>query len=276
MTIVSTEPLRLWSGGAWLEGPAWIPTSATVRFSDIPNDRILEYSAATGVAREYATNVEFVNGRTLDRDGSIIQCSHGRRRLERDRDGVVEPIVDRWADGRFNSPNDVVVSTDGTVWFTDPPYGLHESGREGHPGTPDYAGCFVFRVANGVAEPVVTDMVHPNGLAFSPDESVLYIADTGVVWLDGAPRHIRAYDTTTWQGRVFVEPDGIADGFRVDEIGRLWTSSSESLQIFAPDGTLLETVPIPERVSNLCFGGPDGRDVYLTATTSLYRLRRLD
>lgn len=276
MSIVTTEPERLWTGGEWLEGPAWIAASATVRFSDIPNDRILEHDTATGETREYATGVEYVNGRTVDRDGSVVQCSHGRRRVERDRDGVVESIVERWSGGRFNSPNDVVVAADGTVYFTDPPYGLHESGREGHPGTPDYPGCYVFRVAGGTAEPVITDMVHPNGLAFSPDESTLYVADTGFFWVDGAPRHIRAYDTTTWEGRVFVGPDGVADGFRVDERGRVWTSSSESLQVYDAHGELLTTVPLPERVSNLCFGGPDGRDVYLTASTSLYRLRRLD
>lgn len=263
------EPERLWTGGEWVEGPAWLAAERVVRFSDIPNDRIMEFDEATGQTREYATGVEYTNGRTVDADGSVVQCSHGRRRVERDTGGVVTPIAERWAGGRFNSPNDVVVARDGSVWFTDPPYGLHESGREGHPGSQEYDGCFVFRVVGGVVEPVVTDMVHPNGLAFSPDESLLYVADTGFVWDDAGPRCIRVYDTATWAGRVFVEPSGVADGFRVDAVGNVWTSSSAAIEVFAPDASLLQRFEMPERVSNLCFG--DGY-LYVTATTSLYRL----
>ncbi|MDO7880734.1 SMP-30/gluconolactonase/LRE family protein [Salinibacterium soli] len=261
-------PERLWTGGEWLEGPAWLAADGVVRFSDIPNDRILQFDEATGDVVEYATAVEFTNGRTVDADGSVIQCSHGLRRVERDAAGVVTPIVAEWAGGRFNSPNDVVVARDGAVYFSDPPYGLHESGREGHPGTQDYDGCFVFRVIDGVAEPVITDMVHPNGLAFSPDESLLYVADTAEVWNAG-PRHIRVYDTATWEGRLFVQPTGFADGLRVDPLGNVWTSSSAAIEIYAPDARLLQRVEFPETVSNLCFG--DGV-LYVTATTSLYRL----
>lgn len=265
---------QLWTGGEWLEGPVWL--DGRVRFSDIPNDRIMEFDSATGETRVYATEVEYTNGRTLDREGRVVQCSHGRRRVERDTGGVVEGVVDRWASGRFNSPNDVVVASDGSIWFTDPPYGLHESGREGHPGTQDYDGCFVFRFDGDVATPVITDMVHPNGLAFSPDESLLYVADTAWVWDEAAVRHIRVYDIvdgTATGGREFVRPSGVADGFRVDAAGRLWTSSDHLVQVFAPDGAPLLDLPVPERVSNLCFGGPDGHDLYITATSSLYRIR---
>ena len=262
----------LWTGGAWLEGPVWLPAEEGVRFSDIPNDRILHFDAATGEVHVHREGAEFVNGRTLDREGRILQCSHGRRAVERESDGVVEVVVDRWGGGRFHSPNDVVVADDGAIWFTDPPYGLHPSGREGYPGSPEYEGCFVFRhdTATGETVAVITDMVHPNGLAFSPDGSLLYVADTGVVWDAAGPRHIKVYDTATAQGRVFVEPTGVADGLRVDGAGRVWTSSGAAVEVFATTGERLARVEVPETVSNLCFAGSD---LYLTASTSLYRLR---
>ncbi len=273
-----TMPERLYTGAEWSEGPVWLPRTRTLRWSDIPNDRILEYDSTSGDTRVHRTNVEYVNGRTLDLDGAVVQCSHGRRAVEREVDGVPTTIVDRWAGGRFNSPNDVVVASDGGIWFTDPPYGLHESGREGHPGTSDYDGCYVFRYdpATEVASPVITDMRHPNGLAFSPDESMLYVADTGAFWEREGPRHIRRYDIdrgTATGGGVFVRPSGVADGFRVDEAGRLWTSSGPAIEVFSPRGDPLLTVPFPETVSNLCFGGTDGHDLYVTAATGLYRLR---
>jgi len=173
------------------------------------------------------------------------------------------------------------VASDGAVWFTDPPYGLHESGREGHPGSQEYEGCFVFRVdpINGEALPVVTDMVHPNGLALSPDESRLYVADTAWFWNNDDPKHIRAYDVAVTDGvadatnsRVFAEPSGIADGFRVDAEGNVWTSSGASIQVFTPAGESLLELPMPQRISNLCFGGVDGTDLYATSATSLYRV----
>jgi gluconolactonase len=264
---------KLWSGAEWAEGPAWVAHTQTVLFSDIPNDRIMEFDPLTNEARVHRENAEFANGRTVDREGRIVQCSHGRRAIERETHGVVETLVAEWEGGRFNSPNDVVVAADGAIWFTDPPYGLHESGREGHPGTQDYDGCFVFRVHEGVATPVITDMVHPNGLAFSPDESKLYVADTGWFWNKSVPLQIRVYDVSTATGRLFVEPHGVADGFRVDAEGRLWTSSGDAVVVYSPDAELLLTLRVPERVSNVCFGGPDGHDLYITATTSLYRVR---
>ncbi len=175
---------RLWTGGEWLEGPVWLPGTGRVRFSDIPNNRILEFAVKTGSTSVYDDDAEFANGRTLDLDGAVVQCSHGRRAVEREVDGRPQVVVDHFGGVRFNSPNDVVVASDGAIWFTDPPYGIHESGREGHPGVQEYDGCYVFRVASGstVATAAITDMVHPNGLAFSPDESLLYVADTAVVW----------------------------------------------------------------------------------------------
>ncbi|MGF6835021.1 gluconolactonase [Paenarthrobacter sp. TE4293] len=269
---------KLFEGTVWAEGPLWVPESQTVRWSDIPNNRILEFTPASGATREYATGVEYTNGRTLDHDGSVVQCSHGRRRMERDHDGVVTGLVDSFGGRRLNSPNDVVVAGDGTVWFTDPPYGIMPGTVEGHEGQQEYGGCYVFRF-DPVSEeltPVITDLVHPNGLAFSPDESLLYVADTAGP-ARGVPFRISAYpvaDGGCGEGRTLVqlEDDAVSDGFRVDVEGRVWTSGGSSVRVYSPDGGLLAAVDVPERVSNLCFGGPDGSDLYITATTSLYRL----
>jgi gluconolactonase len=268
---------RLWTGGIWSEGPAWLPAANALRWSDVVGNRILQYDATTGETTVWADDVEYVNGRTLDLAGQVVQCSHGRRRVERDVDGVVTSIVDSFEGRRFNSPNDVVVASDGAIWFTDPPYGLHPSGREGHPAPQEYDGCYVFRYveATGELTPVITDMVHPNGLAFSPDESVLYVADTGYNAGEGGPNHIRAYDVRDGvcsSPRVFAEPDE-ADGLRVDVEGRVWTSWAGGVAVYAPDGAELLRIPVPEKTANVCFGGEDGDVLYITASTSLYRIR---
>ena len=270
---------KLYTGTEWAEGPIWVPESRTVRWSDIPNDRILEFSPETGETRVHRDGVEYTNGRTLDLEGRVVQCSHGRRAVEREVDGVPTTLVDSFGGKRLNSPNDVVVASDGAIWFTDPPYGIDPSGREGHPGDQEYGGCFVFRFDEFTGEltPVITDMEHPNGLAFSPDESVLYVSDTGVHAGPGGARHIRAYTVVEGgarHGRVFASVDpGASDGFRVDVEGRVWTSAGEALVVLSPEGEELLRLPVPETVSNVCFGGDDGRDLYLTASSSLYRIR---
>ncbi len=269
---------RLYTGTVWGEGPVWLPEARALRWSDIPNNRILQYHADDGRTIVYREDAEFTNGRTLDLNGAVVQCSHGRRAVEREAGGEVTVLVDRWQGRRLNSPNDVVVASDGSIWFTDPPYGIL-SNHEGRMADPEYGGCYVFRLdeRRGELTAVVTDMVHPNGLAFSPDERILYVSDTAGARDPSAPRHIRAYDVTgsaVVNGRVFAEIDeGWPDGFRVDEAGRLWSSSGDSVRVFAPDGELLARVPVPERVANVCFGGPDGQDLYITATSSLYRIR---
>jgi len=271
---------RVATGATWGEGPLWLPALGVLRWSDIPGNRILEFDPATRRTREHRTEVEFTNGRTLDHDGSVLQCSHGRRAVERERDGDVSIVVDRWGDRRFNSPNDVVVASDGGIWFTDPPYGIVLA-REGHPGDREYGDHYVFRFdpATGDLRPVVIDVEEPNGLAFSPDERVLYVSDTSrALRTDGTGNHhIRAYDVAAGglckNGRVFATIDeGLADGFRVDTAGRLWTSAGSSVQVFDQAGTLLARIPVPETVGNLCFGGADGSDLYVAASTSLYRL----
>ena len=255
---------RIATGSTWAEGPCWIPATGTLRWSDIPGDRILQWHEDTGETTEYATGVEFTNGRVLDRDGSVVQCSHGRRRVERDRDGVVTPIVDGWAGGRLNSPNDVVVARD----ITQP--------REGHPGEREYGDHWVFRCGPDGEDlrPVVLDCDEPNGLAFSPDERVLYVASSS-----SELPVIRAYDrdgARVKNGREFVRLDpgeGVPDGIRVDEHGNVWSSTHRGVSVFAPDGTRIGDVPVPEVVANLCFGGADGRTLFVTATTSVHRLR---
>ncbi|WP_413600208.1 SMP-30/gluconolactonase/LRE family protein [Curtobacterium sp. Curtsp57] len=265
---------RIATGSTWAEGPCWIPATRTLRWSDIPGDRILQWHADTGATDAYATAVEFTNGRTLDRDGSVVQCSHGNRRVERDRDGVVEVIADGWNGVRLNSPNDVVVSRDGAVWFTDPAYGITQP-REGHPGEREYGDHWVFRCGPDGADlrPVVLDADEPNGLAFDPSERVLYLASSS-----GERPFIRAYDVDGHRvknGRVFATlapGEGAPDGIRVDTDGNVWSSSHDGIVVFAPDGTRIGEVPVPEVVANLCFGGDDGTTLFIAASTSIYRI----
>jgi gluconolactonase len=270
---------RLYTGTVWAEGPAWLPDSRALRWSDIPNNRIMQYYADDGRTVVYRADIEFTNGRTLDLDGAVVQCSHGKRAVERDAGGEVTVLVNRWEGRRLNSPNDVVVAADGAIWFTDPPYGIL-SDYEGHAADPEYGGdCYVFRFDERSSEltPVITDMFDPNGLAFSPDERILYVSDTAWGRDNSRPRHIRAYDVVDGacvNGRVFTEIDeGVPDGFRVDEAGRVWSSSGDGVRVFTPDGELVLHVPVPETVANVCFGGPDGHDLYIAATSSLYRIK---
>jgi gluconolactonase len=274
------------TGSAWAEGPVWLPGRRVVRYSDIPGNRILEFSEETGRLSIYSDRAEYTNGRTLGLDGSVIQCSHGRRAVERDDDGAVTTIVDSWNGVRFNSPNDVVVTSDGAIWFTDPSYGIQRP-EEGHPGKLEYGDHYVFRLSpnTGRVDPVVIDVEMPNGLAFSPDEAILYVADSSLSSPSRTPNPLRpgghaihAYDVFQGRhaknGRIFAEvAPGLPDGLRVDADGNVWTSSADSVQVFSPAGELLERIPVPEVVANLCFGGEDGRTLYITASTSLYRIR---
>ncbi|WP_432495483.1 SMP-30/gluconolactonase/LRE family protein [Kineococcus gypseus] len=285
---------HLGSGSTWAEGPLWLPAEGAVVLSDIPGDRVLRWDEAGGlrVERERAG---FTNGRTLDREGREVFCSHGRRSVERrEHDGSTTVLADSFAGARLNSPNDVVVASDGAVWFTDPPYGISVP-VEGHEGAREYGDNHVFRLdpATGELRVVVADVEEPNGLAFSPDESLLYVADTSAAPVpgSGSNRLIRAYDVrrgtpggrgprarpggpVAKNGRVLATARrGLADGFRVDVEGRVWTSDGDSVAVLAPDGARLLEVVVGEVVANLCFGGPQGRDVFVAASTSLYRLR---
>jgi len=281
--LVGTALEKVASGATWAEGPVWLPERRAVRYSDVTGNRILEFSEGSGELTVYDAEAEYSNGRTLDLDGAVVQCSHGRRAVERDDGSATTTLVDRWRDRRLNSPNDVVVKSDGTVWFTDPSYGIRKSG-EGHPGEEEYGDHVVFRLDPSTREldPVVMDVLMPNGLAFSPDESVLYIADSSREPPDGnhdrlTGHAIHAYDVLDGRraknGRTLVEVSpGLPDGIRVDAHGNVWSSCRDAVQVYSPAGELIERIPVPEVVANLCFGGEDGTALYITATTSLYRI----
>ena len=249
-------------------------------WSDVVGNRVLRWHPE-GRVSVLLDPSEFQNGRTLDHDGSIVACSHGRRRLERlALDGTLTPIVERYREQRFNSPNDVIVKSDGTIWFSDPPYGI-TSDREGHAADSEIGDCLVFRLDPRTGElDAVTDWVEePNGLAFSPDERLLYVADTSGApnGLGGDNHHIAVFDVI--DGRALANPrvfytvdDGLADGFRVDVDGNVWTSANDGIHVVAPDGRRLGRLPVPERTANCVFGGPDLDRLFITASTSLYAL----
>lgn len=275
--------LRLATGATWSEGPVWLPGDGSVIWSDIPANRLLRWSPVSG-ASVFLAPSGFENGHVLDLDGSVLACSHGERRIERlGLDGTITPVVDRYRGHRLNSPNDLVVKRDGTIWFSDPPYGI-VSDREGHRADSEIGDNLVYRFdpASGEITAVTDAVEEPNGLAFSPDETLLYVADTSAALRHdgGGNRHIVVFDvidggTRLERPRVFYAlsaAEGLADGFRVDEGGNVFTSADDGIHVVSPDGTRLGRIPVPERVSNCVFGGPDGTRLFITATTSLYAI----
>jgi gluconolactonase len=273
--------VRLWTGGAWTEGPVYFGDANILLFSDIPNDRLLrfvpDHTGLLGAASVYRQPASHANGHTRDREGRLVSCEHGGRRVTRtELDGRITVIADRWGGKRLNSPNDVVVKSDGTIWFTDPLYGIR-SDLEGFRGEPEYGGAFVFCVdpRTGELRVAVDDFVMPNGLAFSPDERVLYIADSGATFRPDGPRHIRAFEVDEGNrlrggGVLAVCDAGRFDGLRADTGGRLWAAANDGVHCLAPAGELLGKILVPEVASNVCFGGPKRNRLFITATTSLY------
>ena len=276
---------RLCTGAVWSEGPVWMRETGALLWSDIPNDRMLSWHPERGMA-VWREAVEFTNGHMREADGSLLHCSHGQRAIVRTRfDAQGQPMADETVVGhyqgrRLNSPNDVVVKRDGSIWFTDPPYGI-ASNREGHQADSELGDCYVFRFdPTSGALRIVTDFVEePNGLAFSPDESMLYISDTSAALRTdgGGNHHIVAFDVVGGQDlarpRIFaVVTPGLSDGFRVDMHGFVYTSSEDSVQVYHPDGTRIGRIAVPEKVGNLVFGGPAGNQLFICASTSLYRI----
>jgi len=258
----------------FIEGPVWIKAGGFLVFSDIPKNELMQWSAATGV-KTYRSPSQNANGNTLDLTGRLVSCEHsGRRVAIQEKDGTVRTIVDSFEGKKFNSPNDVVVKSDGTLYFTDPDYGLKNNPTTKQKEGREQAGNFVYRhdPKTGRTTVLVRDFVQPNGLAFSPDEKNLYIADSG------APKHIRRFavaaDGTLTGGEVFCTIDvGGPDGIRVDQAGRVWSSAGDGVQIFSPAGKLIGKILVPESPANLCFGGADGKTLFMTARKSLYSIK---
>jgi gluconolactonase len=271
---------RLWTGGRWCEGPAWFAAHRTLVWSDIPNNRIMKFDELNGTVGLFREDSNNSNGNTVDREGRLITCEHLARRVTRtEHDGRITVLADRWQGKRLNSPNDVVVRSDGSIWFTDPSYGIL-SDYEGAPAESEIGACHVYRIdpATGAVDKVTDDFVKPNGLAFSPDESLLYIADTGASHDPDGPRHIRRFKVSAdgrklEQGKLFATcTSGLFDGFRVDRGGRLWCSAHDGVHAYAADGRLIGKILIPETVANVCFGGPKRNRLFICATSSLYSL----
>jgi gluconolactonase len=262
---------RLHGDCRWAEGPVYVPAGRYLLWSDIPNDRILRWDETTGAVGVFRQPAGYANGGTLDGAGRLVTCEHGNRRVTRtEHDGSITVIADRYQGKRFNSPNDVVVSSDGSVWFTDPSYGI-DSDYEGYRADSEIGGCHVYRVDPGGAVRVVADdFDRPNGLAFSLDERRLYVSDSRA-------GHLRVFDVTEGGalkgGEVFATCTvGAFDGFRLDQTGRIWTSAGDGVHCYDPDGTLIGKVRVPETVANVVFGGRRRNHLFICATTSLYAI----
>lgn len=260
---------RLFAGGHWLEGPAYFPAGRYLVFSDIPNNRILRWDETTNQVGVFRSPANYTNGHTRDRQGRLVSCEHGARRVTRtEHDGRITVLADNFRGKRLNSPNDVVVADDDAVWFTDPAYGI-DTDYEGFRAESEIGACNVYRITpDGTMTLVADDFDRPNGLAFTPDGSQLLIVDS-------ERHHIRAFAVTEDQkltgGDVVVDHN--ADGIRFDNQGRLWTGTHEGVHIHTPDFELIGKLHLPEVAANLCFGGPKRNQLFITATSTLYTLR---
>ena len=267
----------LHTGCRWAEGPAWFAAGRYLVWSDIPNDRMLRWDETDGSVSVFRQPALNSNGHTVDTQGRLVSCEHRARCVSRtEHNGSRTVLAAHFEGKRFNSPNDVVVKSDGSVWFTDPSYGI-DSDYEGDAASSEIDAQRVYRItpAGDAITVVATDFVQPNGLAFSPDESLLYIVDTGATHQAEGPHHVRRFSVdakgTLAGGAVFaVCPVGLYDGLRVDVNGNLWLSAGDGVHCHAPDGTLLGKVLIPETVANLCFGGAKRNRLFICGTTSLY------
>lgn len=275
LTVPTADLEVLYDQCRWTEGPVWFADGGFLVWSDIPNNRMLRWTPDQGVGT-FRADANFSNGNTRDRQGRLVTCEHGGRRVTRtEPDGSITVIADSYKGRRLNSPNDVVVKSDGTIWFTDPTYGIL-SDYEGHKAEPEQDGCYVFRFdpATGELAVVADDFAKPNGLAFSPDESILYVSDSGVSHDPDGPHHIRAFRVGEGNalsgGEVFVEVSpGVPDGFRLDTDGNVWSSAQDGVRVFDPEGNPLGHIKLPQMVSNLTFGGPKRNRLFITSTHTL-------
>ena len=260
------------SGSIWTEGPCYLKKLNKVIWSDIPNNRMLSFDF--NKVEIFRTPSNFSNGNTTDNEGNLVTCEHGARRVTKtDKNNVITLIADEYNDKRLNSPNDVCVHSNGTIFFTDPPYGIINPKRvEGFPGKMMYGGCNVFKYdpRTKSVEALVTDMQRPNGIAFSPDESYLFISNTG------DSKYMRRYEIDKnlkiSKPIEFIksDPEHVLDGFRFDADNNLWTSCGKGVACYAPSGEQIGYIKIPELVSNVDFGGPTGNILFITSSTSFY------
>jgi gluconolactonase len=276
----ATKVEQLATGCRWSEGPVWIGDARCLLWSDIPNNRILRWDEETGAVTVYRKPSNFANGNTRDRQGRLLTCEHGGRRVSRtEHDGAITTVADRHEGKPLNSPNDIVVKSDGSIWFTDPPFGILGF-YEGYVATPELPTS-VYRIdgTSGRITVVAADVARPNGLAFSPDESRLYVVQSGAT-----PRNILVFDVTAGgtalaNKRMFIDAGaGTPDGFRVDVDGNLWCGwgmgevGLDGVHVFNSDGRLIGRIDLPERCANVCFGGIHRNRLFMAASTSLYAL----
>jgi gluconolactonase len=269
---------RLWTGARWTEGPVYFGDARCLIFSDIPNSRMLRWDETDGSVSVFRAQSNNSNGNTRDLQGRLLTCEHDTRRVTRtEHDGAITVLADSYNGKPLNAPNDVIVHRDGSIWFTDPGYGILWD-YEGHKATPELPNA-VYRLdpANGKLAVLTTDLDRPNGLCFSPDFTKLYVADSG------SPRDIRVFDVvskgTLKHNRKFADMNpGLADGIRADIDGNIWASAGwagagfDGVHIFSPDGALIGRIELPEVCSNVTFGGPKKNRLFMTGSMSLYAL----
>lgn len=276
--VLPNAPLqKLTDGCRWLEGPVWFGDMGCLLFSDIPNDRILRWTEGGGVD-VFRQPAGFPNGQTRDRQGRLITCSHrGRCVLRTEPDGAITVLADRFDGRRLNSPNDVIVKSDGSIWFSDPPYGIQTDYEGGKQEQELPARVYRLDPGSGALDIVADDFDGPNGLCFSPDERRLYIVDTGVLFAETPKRHIRVFDVDDdgsnrlHNGRLFhtVSP-GNADGIRCDKDGHVWSSAGDGVHCIDPSGALLGKIRVPSTVANITFGGRYHSRLFICASQALY------
>jgi gluconolactonase len=277
--VLPNAPLeKLGEGYRWLEGPVWFADLDCLLVSDLPNNRILRWTESSGIT-VFREPANFANGHTRDREGRLLGCSHRGRCITRtELDGRITVLADRYEGKRLNSPNDIVCKSDGTIWFSDPHYGINTD-YEGGKQTPELpASLYRLEPRDGSLSVVADDFEGPNGLCFSPDERLLYVCESGLQFAPDPVQHIRVFDLAEGgralrNGRVFhkITP-GFADGIRCDEAGRIWSSAGDGVHCLDPSGALLGKIKVPFTVANLTFGGRNRSRLFLCASHTLYAI----
>lgn len=275
---------RLYTGARWAEGPVWFGDGRYLVFSDIPNNRMLRWTEDTGAVSVFRFPSNYANGNTRDKQGRLMTCEHNSRRVTRtELDGTITVLMDQYQGKQLNAPNDIVVHSNGSIWFSDPGYGIL-SNYEGHKAELELP-CYVYRLdpETRQATVVVNDLRRPNGLCFSPDEKKLYICDTAGNEVPHYPHMIRVYDVVDGErlanGRLFVDMGaGLADGIRCDADGNVWAGvgwggeDTNGVHVISPAGERIGIIHLPEICANICFGGAKRDRLFMAASTSLYSL----